>query len=73
VDYVGRLPAPPLDRFIDDIYCLSGVPPHRRLNVPPMPSAHLMINLATPVRLHDSDASVSPALLTGGWFMIARR
>jgi hypothetical protein len=24
VDYVRRVPAPPLDRFIDDIYCLTG-------------------------------------------------
>jgi hypothetical protein len=25
MEYVGRVPAPPLDRFIDDIYCLIGV------------------------------------------------
>jgi AraC-like DNA-binding protein len=62
------VPDPPLDQYVDDIYCLSGVPRHRRLNVPPMPSAHLMINLAGPVRLHDS-AAASPELLTGGWFM----
>ncbi|MEU7938230.1 hypothetical protein [Microbispora bryophytorum] len=30
MEYVGRVPAPPLDRFIDDIYCLTGVPRHRR-------------------------------------------
>ena len=69
VEYVGRAPAAPLDRFIDDIYCLSGVPRHRRLNVPPMPSAHLMINLGEPIRLYDSDPSVLPAVLTDGWFM----
>ena len=23
MDYVSRVPAPPLDRFIDDIYCLT--------------------------------------------------
>lgn len=43
-EYVGLVPAPPLDRFIDDIYCLTGVPRHRRMNVPPMPSAHLFVN-----------------------------
>jgi AraC-like DNA-binding protein len=69
VDYLGRAPAPPLDRYVDDIYCMSGVPRHRRLNVPPMPSAHLMINLAAPVRLIDSDPSVPPASLTDAWFM----
>ncbi|GII60922.1 hypothetical protein Skr01_10070 [Sphaerisporangium krabiense] len=69
MEYVVRVPAPPLDRFIDDIYCLSGVPRHRRMNVPPMPSAHLFVNLGGPVRLWDSDPSVPPAVLTDGWFM----
>lgn len=53
MEYVGRVPDP-LDRFIDDIYCLSGTPRYRRLNVPPMPSAHLMIKLGGPVRLYES-------------------
>jgi hypothetical protein len=69
VKYIGRAPAPPLDRFIDDIYCLTGVPRHRRLNIPPMPSAHLLINLAGPIRLYDSDPAVPPAVFTDGWFM----
>ncbi len=69
MDYVFRVPAPPLKQFVDDIYCLTGVPHHRRVNVPPMPSTHLMINLGQPVRLYDSDPAVPPALLTGGWFM----
>ncbi len=69
MDYFGRVPAPPLDRYVDDVYCLTGEPRHRRLNVPPMPSAHLMINLAAPARLVDSDASVPPASLTDAWFM----
>ena len=69
MEYIGRAPAPPLDRFIDDIYCLTGVPRHRRLNVPPMPSAHLLINLAGAIRLYDSDPAVPPAAFTDGWFM----
>jgi AraC-like DNA-binding protein len=69
VDYVGQVPAPPLDRFIDDVYCLTGVPYHRRMTVPPMPSAHLFVNLGDPVRLRDSDPSVAPAVFTDGWFM----
>ena len=69
MDYVARVPAPPLDRFIDDIYCLTGVPRHRRMTVPPMPSAHLFINLGGPARLRDSDPSVPSAVLADGWFM----
>jgi AraC-like DNA-binding protein len=63
MEYVSRVPAPPLDLFIDDIYCLTGVPRHRRMNVPPMPSAHLFINLGGPARLRDSDPSVPSAVL----------
>ena len=69
MEYVGRVPAPPLDRFIDDVYCLTGVPRHRRMNVPPMPSAHLFVNLGGPARLWDSDPSVLPAVFTDEWFM----
>ncbi|ANN15468.1 AraC family transcriptional regulator [Amycolatopsis orientalis] len=69
MEYVGQVPAPPLDRFIDDIYCLTGVPRHRRLNVPPMPSAHLFLNLGEPARLWDSDPSVPSAVFSDGWFM----
>ncbi|MFG1941575.1 helix-turn-helix domain-containing protein [Nonomuraea sp. NPDC048826] len=69
MDYVGRVPDPPLDRFVDDVYCLTGVPRHRLMNVPPMPSAHLMVNLGEPVRLWDADPSVPPATITGGWLM----
>ncbi|WP_405143207.1 helix-turn-helix domain-containing protein [Sphaerisporangium sp. NBC_01403] len=69
MEYVGRVPAPPLDRFIDDIYCLTGVPRHRRMNVPPMPSAHLFVNLGGPARLWDSDPSVPSEVFTDGWFM----
>ena len=69
MEYIGRAPAPPLDRLIDDIYCLTGVPRHRRMNVPPMPSAHLFVNLGGPARLWDSGPSVSSAVFTDGWFM----
>ncbi|MGP4050303.1 DUF6597 domain-containing transcriptional factor [Streptomyces sp. 2A115] len=69
MEYVGRVPCPPLDRFVDDIYCLTGVPRHRRMNIPPMPSAHLFLNLGGPVRLWDSDPVVPSAVLTDGWFM----
>ena len=69
MEYVARVPAPPLDLFIDDIYCLTGAPRYRRMNVPPMPSAHLFVNLGGHARLWDSDPSVPPAVVTDGWFM----
>lgn len=69
MEYVSRAPAPPLDRFIDDLYCLTGAPRHRRMNVPPLPSAHLFVNLGGPIRLWDSDPAAPPAVFTDGWFM----
>ncbi|MFC4588009.1 helix-turn-helix domain-containing protein [Sphaerisporangium corydalis] len=69
MEYVVRVPGAPLDRFVDDIYCLTGVPRHRRMNVPPMPSAHLFVNLGGPARLWDSDLSVPSAVFADGWFM----
>ncbi|WP_326948376.1 MULTISPECIES: helix-turn-helix domain-containing protein [unclassified Amycolatopsis] len=69
MEYVGQVPAPPLDRFVDDVYCQTGVPGHRLMTVPPMPSAHLFLNLGAPVRLYDSDPSVPPAVFADGWFM----
>jgi hypothetical protein len=68
-EYIGRVPAPPLNRFIDDIYCLTGVPRHRRMNVPPMPSAHLFVNPGEPVRRWDSVHSAPPGVCTEAWFM----
>lgn len=69
MEYICRVPAAPLDLYIDDIYCLTGSPRHRRINVPPMPSAHLFINLGEPALMWDSDPSVPPAIFTDGWFM----
>jgi hypothetical protein len=41
VEYVSRVPRPPLDGLIDDLYYLEGAPPYPRLTLPPMPSAVL--------------------------------
>ena len=66
--YAGERPGPPLDLFVDDVYVLSGAPgARRRLNVPPMPSAHLLVNLGDPVVLRDSDAAAPPLVLEGAW------
>lgn len=68
--YAGRKPAPPLDRYVDDVYCLFGDPGHRRrLLVPPMPSAHLMINLGDPIVLHDPSGTRPPESLVDAWFL----
>lgn len=67
--YHGRVPAAPLDSYIDDIYVLVGTPRHRRLNVPPMPSSHLFINLGDPIVVHDPSGAGPDGRCTDGWFM----
>ena len=51
MEYVSRVPRPPLDWLIDDLYYLEGAPPYPRLTLPPMPSAVLIINLGAPFRI----------------------
>jgi AraC-like DNA-binding protein len=51
MEYVSRLPSPPLAAFVDDFYYLAGIPPYPRLTIPPMPSALLVVNLGDPFRI----------------------
>jgi AraC-like DNA-binding protein len=51
VEYVSRVPRPPLDGLIDDLYYLEGDPPYAWLTLPPMPSAVLIVNLGAPFRI----------------------
>ncbi|MEU8803886.1 helix-turn-helix domain-containing protein [Spirillospora sp. NPDC048819] len=48
---MSRVPRPPLDGLIDDLYYLEGAPPYPRLTLPPMPSAVLILNLGAPFRI----------------------
>ncbi|MBS2539688.1 AraC family transcriptional regulator [Catenulispora sp. NF23] len=52
MEYVSRVPRPPLDGLIDDLYYLEGTPPYARLMLPPMPAALLIVNLGAPFRIH---------------------
>ena len=51
VEYVSRVPRPPLDGLIDDLYYLKGAPPYARLTLPPSPAAFLIVNLGPPFRI----------------------
>ncbi|MFD7155233.1 helix-turn-helix domain-containing protein [Kribbella sp. NPDC059898] len=51
MEYVSRVPRPPLDGLIDDLYYLEGTPPYARLILPPMPGALLIVNLGAPFRI----------------------
>jgi AraC-like DNA-binding protein len=51
VEYVSRVPRPPLDGLIDDLYYLAGAPPYARLRLPASPAALLIVNLGAPFRI----------------------
>ena len=51
VEYVSRVPRPPLDGLIDDLYYLDGAPPYSRLTLPASPAALLIVNLGAPFRI----------------------
>ena len=51
VEYVSRVPRPPLDGLIDDIYYLNGAPPYSRLMLPAAPAPLLIINLGAPFHI----------------------
>jgi AraC-like DNA-binding protein len=60
VEYVSRVPRPPLDGLIDDLYYLAGASPYARLTLPPAPAALLIVNLGAPFRIRagtDSEAA----------------
>ena len=48
VQYVSRVPGPPLDGLIDDLYYLAGAPPYSRLLLPAAPAPLLIVNLGSP-------------------------
>jgi AraC-like DNA-binding protein len=70
VKYVSRVPQPPLDQLVDDLYYLEGTPPYSRLKLPPMPSAVLILNLGDRFLVGGSQvrpvAFVDGCLLTTG-------
>jgi AraC-like DNA-binding protein len=51
VEYVSRVPRPPLDGLIDDLYYLEGAAPYARRTLPPAPAALLIVNLGAPFRI----------------------
>nr|WP_255643308.1 helix-turn-helix domain-containing protein [Actinoplanes polyasparticus] len=51
MEYVSRVPRPPLDGLIDDLYYLAGAPPYPRLTLPASPAALLIVNLGAPFRI----------------------
>ena len=67
MEYVSRVPRPPLDGLIDDLYYLAGAPPYALLTLPPAPSALLIVNLGSPFSFAPAPTSRPPSTPTGAW------
>ncbi|GGI44776.1 AraC-like DNA-binding protein [Agromyces flavus] len=48
MEYVSRVPGPPLDGLINDLYYLEGAPPYARFTLPAAPAPLLIVNLGAP-------------------------
>ncbi|MEU4560511.1 helix-turn-helix domain-containing protein [Actinoplanes sp. NPDC023936] len=58
MEYTSRVPRPPLDGLIDDLYYLEGAPPYARLTLPASPAALLIVNLGAPFRIRAGTGTV---------------
>src|SRR5579884_3426909 len=67
--YTSRIPSPPLDSYIDDLYYLEGPAPHSRLKTFPMPSLHLMVNFGQAFSVFLSDQAHPIAHCTQSWWV----
>src|SRR5260370_13277639 len=66
VEYVSRVPGPPLDGLIDDLYYLAGSPPYSRLMLPAAPAPLLIVNLGAPFSIR-AGTDVEAVAYTDGW------
>lgn len=56
MEYVSRVPPPPLDDLAHDVYYLAGSPPYSRLTLPAAPAPLLIVNLGAPFQIRAGQA-----------------
>ncbi len=56
MEYVSRVPGPPLDGLINDVYYLEGTPPYARFTLPAAPAPLLIVNLGAPFLIRAGSA-----------------
>lgn len=67
--YISRIPSPPLEAYIDDLYYIEGAPPYPRMTVSPMPSLNLMVNLGQPFQVYAPGQAAPFATCTDSWWI----
>jgi AraC-like DNA-binding protein len=69
LDYVRRIPAPPLNAYIHDLYYIDGVSPYSRLKVSPDAMLHLMVNLGQPFDVYAANQATPFATCSESWWI----
>lgn len=69
MDYISRIPAPPLKAYIEDLYYLAGPSPYPRLKVSPDAMLHLMVNLGQPFEVYAPDQTTPFATCSESWWI----
>lgn len=67
MDVVMRIPSPPLNAYINCLWCCEGPTPCPRLKVLPMPSLHLMINLSDAYHVFAANHAEPLATCSESW------
>ncbi|GAA2268751.1 hypothetical protein GCM10009853_022690 [Glycomyces scopariae] len=73
MEYVSRVPRPPLDGFVDDLYYLEGASPYSMLTLPANPSALLIVNLGPPFRIRGGTDAATAEYADGCVFTMPTR
>jgi AraC-like DNA-binding protein len=69
MDYIGHIPAYPLNEYIYDLYYVDGSTPYRRIKALPMPVQHLMVNFGDDFQIYESGQAPPSAVCTTNWFV----
>ena len=65
MDVVNHIPSPPLNAYINCLWCCEGPTPCPRLKVLPMPSLHMMINLSDAYHVYAANDDEQPFATCG--------
>lgn len=67
MNYIRHVPAPPLNEYINNLYCLDGRMLYSRERIVPLPSFDLKINFGGIVQMHELDHHKRTTSLNESW------
>lgn len=67
MNYIGYVPSPPLNRYIERLFYIEGWVPFRHERIPPTPTLNLQINLGDAFYMTEADRPNAPLTLAESW------